>query len=191
MCPYSNMTVSKPIAADYIDEADWGSMTTMQRSFYLQSLQPPRPPTPPPAFEPTLFFFYGTLTIPKVLKRILSLSEEPVLIKARTRFFKMKMWGPYPALTEYQDEDERGPVGGFAYEVKTEEHLRRLIAYEGANYTIRPLLIKLSGGEYEETDATYGKTFVWNGYPEELTDGEFNPEVFQQTSLQKTEEEEA
>ncbi|KAK6543031.1 hypothetical protein TWF694_006961 [Orbilia ellipsospora] len=171
------MVVSKRIAEDYIDEAGWSSISTT-------TVQPPSPP-PATSFEPTLFFFYGTLTIPQILKRVLGLSEDPVLIKAQTRSLKMKMWGPYPALADSNDDGDGLPVDGFAYEVKTEEHLRKLVEYEGANYKIGKVLIELSGNGREETgEGIYGMTFVWNSYAEELTDGgQFDSKLFQQMTL--------
>ncbi|KAK6496910.1 hypothetical protein TWF481_001891 [Arthrobotrys musiformis] len=162
-------------------EPDWESMSHMQRNFYLVKTGIVNPPKPEPnVFKPTLFFFYGTLTIPAILKQILQLTEEPVLLKAQTSMYKVKMWGPYPALVDLSpdDNDEREPVKGVAYTVETEEHFKRLVAYEGGNYTPAMALIKILEPGYEMEDVACGKTFIWQGYSEELQDGAFDPTGF-------------
>ncbi|KAH8094751.1 hypothetical protein BXZ70DRAFT_357158 [Cristinia sonorae] len=47
---------------------------------------------------PCLLFFYGTLSLPHVLQRVLGLYEAPMLLPASVSGFEVKMWGPYPAL---------------------------------------------------------------------------------------------
>ncbi|RVD83684.1 uncharacterized protein DFL_005463 [Arthrobotrys flagrans] len=163
--------VDELLAKDYIDEADWAS---------LSSIMAPQPqPDLRLAFKPTLFFFYGTLTIPEVLRRILGLNEPPILLNATTRLFKLKLWGPYPALvapSAEEDPKNRVPVPGVACTIETEEQLNRLVAYEGENYTISETLVELH--DTRNANGTYAKTFIWKGYPEELTDGFFDVAAF-------------
>ncbi|KAK6529884.1 hypothetical protein TWF281_009040 [Arthrobotrys megalospora] len=168
------------LARDYIDEADWASLIPMQRNVNeaLNINHLPSSSLEQIVFKPTLFFFYGTLTIPEVLRRILDLAEDPILLKATTRTFKLKMWGPYPALVRPSPDDPRDAVPGVAYAVETEEHLQRLVAYEGENYGINEILIELQEPGYQALNTTYGKTFVWKGYPEELIDGIFDTAAF-------------
>ncbi|CAA7267692.1 unnamed protein product [Cyclocybe aegerita] len=54
---------------------------------------------PPLPFCPKSLFFYGTLSLPHVLQKVLDLEA---LKSATARGFLQKMWGPYPALIEYR-----------------------------------------------------------------------------------------
>ncbi|KAK6352173.1 hypothetical protein TWF730_009005 [Orbilia blumenaviensis] len=180
------MMVDEPIAKDYVDEADWASIGTTPSNSSGASERRALASTKP-AFEPTLFFFYGTLAIPAVLRKILGLREDPVFLKATVRMFKVKMWGPYPALVRLSSEDPRGDVAGVAYTLQTEEHLRLLETYEGENYAAAEALIELQEPRHEHARSMYGKTFVWKGYPEELVDGVFDIATFRSWNLNKVE----
>jgi len=152
--------------------ASWGSMNMMQRNF--RALAPAQP-----SFEPILLFFYGTLTIPKVLKDVLNLTAEPVLKKATIpgSKFKLYMWGSYPALVQQSgtvEEENTNLIHGSAYTVKMERHLRRLKQYETENYKVADVAITLDG----QDEAVKGQTFVWAGYSEELEDGTFDRTIF-------------
>ncbi|THH27239.1 hypothetical protein EUX98_g6949 [Antrodiella citrinella] len=176
--------------------------------------------------SPCLLFFYGTLSLPHVLQRVLGLNEAPILLPASIKGFSIKMWGPYPALirpghaykkqppqrpptpttvissvaAKVKNRLNRGssssssslhttagntdegevitttagscdPVVGMAY-WGTEEDIPKLLRYEGENYEMVECVIKAG------RDETVGRTFVWCGYAEELTEGGFDPTMF-------------
>lgn len=66
----------------------------------------------------TLYFLYGSLMDPFVLRRVLNLTETPRLRPASIVVYHVKMWGPYPALT-VTDEATTTVVRGMVYEVKS------------------------------------------------------------------------
>ncbi|GAB1206397.1 hypothetical protein APSETT445_005083 [Aspergillus pseudonomiae] len=72
---------------------------------------------------PVYYFFYGTLTSPAQLKRILDLPKEPQLRKAEVNGFAIAKWGDYPALINGKQEDV---VTGSTYLVKSEEEAQKL-----------------------------------------------------------------
>ncbi|KAK6516536.1 hypothetical protein TWF506_006443 [Arthrobotrys conoides] len=133
-------------------------------------------------FQPTLLFFYRTLRIPSVLKRILNLPEDPILTPAEITGYKIKLWGPYPALVKCEDSaaaEDSCSIAGSAYNVTTQAHLQRLNTYEGANYTLQTIVLHEISPETGEKVAKEGNIYVWNGLPHLLKDGVFNPAVFE------------
>ena len=72
---------------------------------------------------PVYYFFYGTLTSPAQLKRILDLPKEPQLRKAEVNGFAIAKWGNYPALINGKQEDV---VTGSTYLVRSEEEAQKL-----------------------------------------------------------------
>ncbi|KZV93147.1 hypothetical protein EXIGLDRAFT_768372 [Exidia glandulosa HHB12029] len=121
-------------------------------------------------------FFYGTLGLAHLLKRILGLRTEPVLQPATlsTAAYDLMMWGPYPALVSRDDSavERSSPVKGMVYAC-LEAHMPRLRSYEGANYRLQEVevLVDSSSG----VDKVTAWTFVWCGSTEELKEGEFQP----------------
>jgi gamma-glutamylcyclotransferase (GGCT)/AIG2-like uncharacterized protein YtfP len=115
-------------------------------------------------------FFYGTLTLPHMLQKVLSLDTPPTLIPARISGYEMKLCGRYPALVRVQST---ASVNGMAYTILAESQLKRLEGYEGGNYVLEPCTIKLD----ESDEVLEGWTFVWDG-DFELTDGTFDPTLF-------------
>ncbi|KAF8637485.1 hypothetical protein AX16_010813 [Volvariella volvacea WC 439] len=123
------------------------------------------------------YFFYGTLGVPHVLKRVLGIDEEPEYKSASIFGHKIKMWGPYPALV-YAELNPEAKVEGKAW-LGDKKHLNRLQRYETENYRSKAVLIQLEG----EEAPVEALTFVWAGYSEDLDDGvfdasEFTPENF-------------
>lgn len=96
--------------------------------------------------------------------------------------FEIKLWGPYPALVGGRPLH---PVDGVAYQLQSEEHLERLIAYETNKYYLRICQIdRLDGADGVET--VVGFTFQWDGEPEELREGKFNlEELLQEKKLRR------
>ncbi|TCD63347.1 hypothetical protein EIP91_005648 [Steccherinum ochraceum] len=183
---------------------------------------------------PCLLFFYGTLSLPHILQRVLSLDSAPILLPATIEGYSVKMWGPYPALIrpgQFQHlhnqqispsssnaaavlssvtakmksklkrarsgssssvravsvsssdgnppdevvvaaaEVSKEPIPGMAY-WGTEEDIPELLRYEGENYEMVECVIRAG------QDETMGRTFVWCGYPDELSEGSFDPTMF-------------
>ncbi|CAL1710967.1 unnamed protein product [Somion occarium] len=125
-----------------------------------------------------LLFFYGTLSLPHVLKRVLSLTNTPPLQSAFVFGYSVKMWGPYPALVQLKESDDEAtdkePVEGKAFWA-SEEQIRLLTQHEGENYALAPIAVHIG------QTVTSGYTFVWCGYPEEVDEGAFDPSLFPET----------
>ena len=60
-----------------------------------------------PVYQAVYYFFYGTLTQPETLKRILDLKEEPVLRKAQIVGYSLANWGDYLTLRTMSSLDTR------------------------------------------------------------------------------------
>jgi gamma-glutamylcyclotransferase (GGCT)/AIG2-like uncharacterized protein YtfP len=119
-------------------------------------------------WEPTPFFFYGSLMDPEVLQSVLGLPETPELQRGAIHHFKIKMWGIYPALVKA----EGGIVEGMVWTVQTEEQLQQLQNYETSAYTPSYCIVDLADGGRID----FARTFRWNGDPDsrELEDGAFD-----------------
>ncbi|KUI60860.1 hypothetical protein VP1G_11274 [Cytospora mali] len=114
-----------------------------------------------------LYFFYGSLMDPWVIQRVLGLFERPVLKPAGLYGWHMKIWGPYPVLTE------DGPTEltrGMVYEVEGSELKARLAAYETERYREQMCEISVDGSKETVT----GKTFVWAGDSLDSREGKFD-----------------
>ncbi|KAJ5710114.1 hypothetical protein N7493_009706 [Penicillium malachiteum] len=72
LTPFQVMLRSAP--ADYL--------TNIQEEQYV-----------PPSKYPVYYFFYGTLTAPETLKRIIDLSDEPRMRKAKLIGYALAKWG--------------------------------------------------------------------------------------------------
>lgn len=134
---------------------------------------PCNPVTNYPSFRKEYYFFYGTLMDPATLMKVLDFSEEPTLLPAKVIGYYIKLWGKYPALL---DGKPGNWVYGMAYEVQSQEHLDRLIAYETEKYEIESCGIYPIDYDDNVRDVLTGQTFLWNGKPEELSEEEFSLE---------------
>lgn len=173
--------------------------TESQRNSRLQNLaqmassdDPLGPSSTSPSlshFTPHLMFFYGTLSLPHILKGVLGLSYFPVLRRARvlSHGYSVKMWGPYPALVKNPDDDITAPAinqdlgpAGMTYTITEEKDLQRLRQFEGENYKLVSCeLVQLDPeGDLDSETQRTGWTFVWNSYLEDLTEGAFDASLF-------------
>ncbi|CAA7263987.1 unnamed protein product [Cyclocybe aegerita] len=125
---------------------------------------------------PATLFAYGTLQVPHVLRSVLNV--EKALCPAAVHGYAVKMWGPYPALVKTPGPEE-STVHGMLFLVMNEEELKRLIRYETENYRLEQTEITAFYGENKSMTSP-GYIFVWNGYPEALQEGVFDPTQFQQ-----------
>lgn len=133
----------------------------------FNSANPEPSETPPPI---GLYFFYGTLMDPGMLRDILGLEEKPVLRPALINGYTCKLWGQYPALVRQQAPDEN--VAGAVYQVRTGEDAQKLAYYETSNYRPGPCSIRYTDGKEPTTDECHA--FVFVGNPKSLSDGEFD-----------------
>lgn len=137
----------------------------------FNSANPESSGTPPPV---GLYFFYGTLMDPGMLRDILDLEERPVLRPALITGYACKLWGQYPALVQQETPDQS--VAGAIYRVRTEADAQKLADYETSNYRPHPCSIRYTDGRDPTTDECHA--FVFVGNPGSLSDGEFDLSVW-------------
>ncbi|KAL4942186.1 hypothetical protein BDV06DRAFT_235580 [Aspergillus oleicola] len=125
-----------------------------------------------------LYFFYGTLSDPGLLRDILNLKAKPQLRPAKTRGYKCKTWGKYPALLQAPKPATadwgKSIVKGFAYHVERIEHAERLAEYETSAYRAEACEIEYTDGEVPKREQ--GFTFMFVGNPRDLTEEGFGSE---------------
>ncbi|RMD43062.1 hypothetical protein DV735_g1989, partial [Chaetothyriales sp. CBS 134920] len=125
----------------------------------------------PPVFQPTHYFFYGTLTQPEILSHILDLKAPPELVPASIEGYSLALWGQYKTLLD-------GPpcniVEGFAYEVQTVEDEDKLEYYETNAYESAPCLITLKTAADQDPKIVQGRTFMYAGDAQALKEGRFD-----------------
>lgn len=123
-----------------------------------------------------LYFFYGSLMDPTVLREVLNFKETPELKPAQIIGFQVKMWGPYPALLL----GEIGQVArGMACEIEGAKNKERLAIYETNNYDERRVLIDIDGEEGPFDGSFLGTAFEWVGNQDELKEGSFDVKDWQ------------
>ncbi|RYP04731.1 hypothetical protein DL764_004281 [Monosporascus ibericus] len=122
-------------------------------------------------FEPFHFFFYGSLQDPGQIRRVCGLDASAlpagVLQPATIRGWRVKMWGPFPALVP---ADAGAEVRGVVWKCEVGAHVSRLCFYETDNYRLEFVDIKKDDGEVVKD----GRTFVHAGDPADLEEGSFN-----------------
>ncbi|KAI8964090.1 hypothetical protein F5Y11DRAFT_345828 [Daldinia sp. FL1419] len=121
-------------------------------------------------FEPLYFFFYGSLQARKTLVRVCGLEDEnPTLIPASIKGWKMMMWGAYPALVPQEGNE----VKGMCWKCEDPEHINNLKWYETEAYRMERCKITTNEGEVIEN----GRIFVASG-TKELSEGAFDLEAY-------------
>ncbi|RYP92700.1 hypothetical protein DL770_001213 [Monosporascus sp. CRB-9-2] len=122
-------------------------------------------------FEPFYFFFYGSLQDPGQIRRVCGLDASALppgaLQPATIRGWRVKMWGPYPALVPADADTE---VRGVVWKCEIGAHVSRLCFYETDNYRLEFVDIKKDDGEVIKD----GRTFVHAGDPADLEEGSFD-----------------
>ncbi|KAJ2982241.1 hypothetical protein NUW58_g6486 [Xylaria curta] len=135
-------------------------------------------------FEPFYFFFYGSLQIPNVLRRVCQIDDQNTItmIKdARIRGWKIKMWGPYPALVPAAKDHE---VQGVAWLCNKSEHVARLSTYETAAYRMAYCDVSIPSADGEGVDVIKNaRTFVSTEDPITLEDGRFDVAEYENSRL--------
>ncbi|KAK5627766.1 hypothetical protein RRF57_003481 [Xylaria bambusicola] len=137
--------------------------------------------TPTITFTPFYFFFYGSLQIPEVLHAVCDMPEgSPELILrsgASIKDWKVRMWGPFPALVPAFKEDDA--VEGVVWLCESPEHVASLCHYETDMYRIAYCDVTLpkENGDGEEVIEN-ARMFVSTFKPDELGPGEFDKEAY-------------
>lgn len=72
-----------------------------------------------------------------------------------------------------------------AYEVQSPKEVVQLRAYETRKYAHRLCIIQLLDVAEEGENEVKGNTFMWDGKPDQLSEGEFSLEEWQQQQQQK------
>ncbi|KAB8218764.1 hypothetical protein BDV33DRAFT_205169 [Aspergillus novoparasiticus] len=136
-------------------------------------LQRPQPHDPPPQY-PVYYFFYGALTKPTQLQRIIDLTEEPKLRKAEVIGYDIAKWGDYPALIS----GEQGQVvSGYAYPVQSAEEAGKLAEYETRAYKVASCCIFFQDGE--KPKEVGGKVFMYAGDAQALLEGRLDRKLWE------------
>lgn len=115
------------------------------------------------------FFFYGTLTAPAQVERILDLPEEPQLREAEVFGHAVAKWGDYPALINGKQGDV---VTGFAYLVRSEEEAQKLSYYETNAYEVADCWVYFQ--DEKEPKETGCKVFMYAGDAQALLEQRFD-----------------
>ncbi|KAJ5804924.1 hypothetical protein N7474_010811 [Penicillium riverlandense] len=122
---------------------------------------------------PVYYFFYGTLTAPATLQRIIDLPEEPKMRKAKLLGYTLGKWGDYPALIDGKPGQE---IPGYAYIVQSEEEAHKLAHYETNAYEEAHCLIYFV--DNEEPAEAPGKTFRYAGDANALLEQRFDRKLW-------------
>jgi len=134
----------------------------------------PDTPYKSPVYEPTYYFFYGTLTQPEILSSVLDLTEPPELRPARIVGYSLANWGQYRALI---DGPQGAVVEGSVYKVRSAEDQYNLAQYETRAYRVAPCCITIiDGGQPAEVN---GYTFKYAGDAQALREGRFDRKLWE------------
>ncbi|KAI8952895.1 hypothetical protein F4801DRAFT_577149 [Xylaria longipes] len=137
-------------------------------------------------FEPFYFFFYGSLQIPDVLQSVCEIEDKDSLTlrkNASIEGWKIKMWGPYPALVPATTDDE-GTVKGMVWLCEELKHVMRLCTYESNAYRMAYCDVSTTNADGTSAEVIKNaRTFVFNQNPDELADGSFDTARYYQEML--------
>jgi hypothetical protein len=132
-----------------------------------------------PVYQPVYYFFYGTLTQPETLKRILDLKEEPLLRKAQIVGYSLTNWGDYLTLLGGPPDNV---VSGYAYMVQSDDDEQKHAYYETLAYKAAPCLITFADG-VQQVQAM-GRTFMYAGDAAALKEKRFDRKLWAQQMSQ-------
>ncbi|KAI0969262.1 hypothetical protein F4678DRAFT_463525 [Xylaria arbuscula] len=147
-------------------------------------------------FQPFYFFFYGSLQLPIVLSSVCDIAtggtsngkengkNNAIVLRkgASIAGWKIKMWGPYPALVVADEKKDR--VQGAAWLCEKTEHVAKLCTYETDSYRMAYCDVEVPAADGKGVEVIRNaRTFVSDHDPDELTDGEFSIEEYQTDML--------
>ncbi|KAG8157277.1 hypothetical protein KVR01_012985 [Diaporthe batatas] len=125
-------------------------------------------------YKPVYYFFYGTLTQPKILSHILDLKQPPVLRPAKVVGYTLTNWGQYRALIDGKPGEE---VTGYAYLVGSIDDELKLAKYETNAY--EPVDCRIQFTDNRTPENLYGMTFKYAGDAESLKAGKFDRKLWE------------
>jgi hypothetical protein len=125
-------------------------------------------------YKPVYYFFYGTLTQPKILSYILDLKQPPVLRPAKLIGYALTNWGQYRALIDGKPGEE---VTGYAYLVGLIDDELKLARYETNAYELVQCRIQFTDGQ--SPAQVHGMTFKYAGDDEALKAGKFDRKLWE------------
>ncbi|KAI1191105.1 hypothetical protein F5B17DRAFT_453984 [Nemania serpens] len=147
-------------------------------------------------FEPFYFFFYGSLQVRSVLEAVCDINDtedhddENAIVRTNASIsgWKIKMWGPYPALipaiADADADGEEGRVSGMAWLCEKHEHVVRLCAYETNAYRIAYCDVEVPSADGNGVEVLKNaRTFVSVLPADELGTGEFDVENYRDNVL--------
>ncbi|KAI7780848.1 hypothetical protein LA080_015531 [Diaporthe eres] len=120
------------------------------------------------------YFFYGTLTEPKILSHILDLTKPPVLRPAKLTGYALTHWGQYRALIDGEPGQE---LTGYAYLVGSINDELKLARYETNAYEPVQCRIRFTDGQSPAQE--HGMTFKYAGDDEALKAGRFDRKLWE------------
>lgn len=125
-------------------------------------------------YKPVYYFFYGTLTQPKILSHILDLMEQPILRPGKIISYALANWGQYLALVDGEPGQE---VTGYAYAVQSAEDELKLARYETDAYEAVPCEVWFTDGGTPAREQ--GMAFKYAGDDEALKAGRFDRKLWE------------
>lgn len=131
-------------------------------------------PTLNQPYKPVYYFFYGTLTEPKILSHILDLEQPPVLRPAKLIGYALTDWGQYRALIDGEPGEE---VTGYAYLVGSIDDELKLARYETNAYEPVKCRVKFTDSQIPAQEI--GMTFKYAGDDEALKAGRFDRKLWE------------
>lgn len=164
------MSTSKPATETPSEDID--KVVLISGNYLKRPIE--RPLVAEQPHRPVYYFFYGTLTQPKILSHILDLKEEPVLRPAKLIGYALAHWGQYRALVNGEPGEE---VTGSAYRVQSAEDESKLARYETNAYEAVPCDIKFTDGQ--DPAHEHGMTFRYAGDDEALKAGRFDRKLWE------------
>lgn len=126
-------------------------------------------------YKPIYYFFYGTLTQPKILSHILDLKEQPILRPAKIIGYALTNCGHYRALLDGKDGQQ---VTGYACVVQSTEDELKLARYETDAYEAVSCGIWFTDGR-DPARENHGMTFKYADDDEALKDGRFDRKLWE------------
>ncbi|KAI3395146.1 hypothetical protein diail_1761 [Diaporthe ilicicola] len=124
--------------------------------------------------RPVYYFFYGTLTQPKILSHILDLKHPPFLRPAKLIGYALTNWGQYRALIDGEPGEE---VIGYAYLVGSIDDELKLARYETNAY--EPVHCRIQFTDSQSPAQARGMTFKYAGDDEALKAGRFDRKLWE------------
>ena len=155
-------------------------MHSVEEVSFHEKIQPPQPPEKRTSgshnkwetFEPCMFFLYGTLMDPDVIRAVAVLENTPQLQDAWLEEFELKMWhGRYPTLLAKEGASSK--IKGKLWQATSMDQFLGLQFYQTWAYECCDCVVQTADGQ-----SIKALTFKWanDGNSAELLEGGFDLE---------------